>query len=132
MDNYHIDITSEGKETLAAALTIALRHAAGGAAEGFRVLPPLKKGEPPTLLLYWHVPDDQRKDPVQRFGFKMKFDALLAFIREWLSQQDYGPEPDHDGSNGKGWRVYNEAWTHVAGDNYAFLGVQPSWAWYGK
>jgi hypothetical protein len=27
-------------------------------------------------------------------------------VTAWLEEVDYGEEPDHDGANGKGWRVY--------------------------
>jgi hypothetical protein len=53
----------------------------------------------------------------------------------WLLNQPkekYTDYLDHDGSNGKGFLIYNEGWGHVAGSHYAFLGVKPVWAWYGK
>lgn len=65
--------------------------------------------------------------------FPLKGDAIGNYAWEWLtSAAEYGPEPDHDGSNGRGWRVYNEDWGHVAGRWDAFFAVQPVWAMYGK
>jgi hypothetical protein len=137
MDNFHIDVTSEGRENLKRALEIALQHAPGNAAIAFRSSPRTeaskgnRTGEP-RLILYWHQEAVTGPATPRPFGFKMKLPALLAFVEEWLGQQDYGKAPGHDGSNGKGWRAFNEAWGRVGDDTYSFLAIEPSWAWYGK
>jgi hypothetical protein len=57
--------------------------------------------------------------------------AEIAF--DWLAQQKYGPEPDHDGNNHKGWRVFRDAWGHIDGCGYqSFVAVEPLWMEYGK
>lgn len=53
----------------------------------------------------------------------------------WLLNQPenkYQDWIDHDGSMGKGFRIYNEDWGHVAKSHYAILGLVPVYAWYGK
>ena len=57
---------------------------------------------------------------------------IAALARNWLNKADYGPQPDHDGDNGKGFRIYVEDWGHVGGRWEAFLAVAPVWAMYGK
>lgn len=49
-----------------------------------------------------------------------------------IAHADYGRQPDHDGDNEKGWRLYNETWGMVGGDHSAFAAVEPAWAMYGK
>jgi hypothetical protein len=119
MDNFRIDVTSNTDEALASALTIAFGH--HSRAVGFRVVP--EKG----LVLYW-----AEKAGITPFAFKMAAQDVLPVIKGWLAEQDFGKQPDHDGDNGKAWRLYNEAWGHVGNDWEAFLAVQPAWAMYGK
>jgi hypothetical protein len=57
---------------------------------------------------------------------------LTDFVSKWLSQVDYGTEPDHDGSNGKGWTVWNDSWGRVNGEWQSFVAIKPTWAMYGK
>jgi hypothetical protein len=118
MDNFHIDITSEGEAHLRAALDIAFRgqrHAIGYY---------VKDG---TLIFCWAEHKEAIKLP-----FKMDSKRATDFTVAWLSEVDYGKQPDHDGDNGKGWRVFNEAWGHVGGYWQAFVAIQPQWAMYGK
>lgn len=55
-----------------------------------------------------------------------------AFAKGWLRDVDMGREPDHDGDNGRGFRVFTEAWGKVAGHTYAICAIEPVWACYGK
>lgn len=50
----------------------------------------------------------------------------------WLESAEYEQEPDHDGSNIKGWRLFNEAWGQVFDDPYALVAITPEWALAGK
>lgn len=81
------------------------------------------------MVLYW---SDQNVKDLNRFPAVMGPDELETIIRAWLSERHYGPQPDHDGDNDKGWRVYNEGWTHVSGEWQAFAAVEPVWLMYGK
>lgn len=121
MDNFHIDVTSEGKSSLILAMRLAFDR--GYKAVGYKIG---DKG----LVFYWTMglgPKDVIKLP-----FTLDADGAADFASRWLEEQDYGRQPDHDGDNGKGWRVYTEAWGHVAGDSGSFVAVQPAWAMYGK
>lgn len=141
MDNRSVDITSEGNADLSAALRLIWPNAAGGKAVGYTMVN-LKEevtyyGEPcthhfnrfvesvggtPTLILYWHEHSGGTPLP-----YAMGELSTLPFIQGWLNDVDYGRQPDHDGSNGKGWRVF-----HIPDYSYSFVAIQPVWAWYGK
>lgn len=120
MDNFKIDVTSEGLPNLERALAIAM----GGHKKVYGFNVNAKKG----LILYWLETKDATpfiapiKDPIE----------VAAQVMNWLLQQDYGTQPDHDGDNGKGWRLYCEDWGQVGSDSRAFVAIQPSWAMYGK
>jgi len=121
MDNFHIDVTCQGSKPMLLALEIAFTNCPGSKAIGYRVI------ENKGLVLYWTEADN-----VTPFLSKMTFAEVEPIIQGWLKEQDYGEQPDHDGSNGKGWRVYNEAWGHVNNEWEAFVAIEPAWAMYGK
>lgn len=140
MDNFQIDVTAEGRESLSKALEIAFEHNASGPAKSFQVVT-LKSEE------YNHVPKDldgktafvfrwAEKQPnetsVSNLPFKLDAAGATEFATRWLAEQDYGDPLDHDGSNGKGWRVFIGFWGHLMEDRYAICAVIPWWAWYGK
>src|SRR5690349_24893058 len=52
-------------------------------------------------------------------------DVCSSDLEAWLAEADYGPQPDHDGDNSKGWRIYNEAWGHVDNLWGAIVAIQP-------
>ena len=120
MDNFQFDMTSEGDLTEAMKLVFA--HTRNRAA-GYRITP--EKG----LAFYWTTNECPL---VERFPFWMDAVGAADFAKRWLAEVEYGPEPDHDGDNGKGWRLYCEAWGMIGYDRCAFIAVQPAWAQYGK
>ena len=122
VDNFHIDIMSEGD--LVEPMKIAFRGAAGSRAEAYVVDPKL------GLIFFWSA-NDGPKD-IAKLPFKLDATAAADFAKRWLAEQDYGNEPDHDGDNGRGWRLYNESWGRVGGHTYSFVAVKPAWAMYGK
>lgn len=149
MDNRQIDVTSEGAAALAAAVGIVWPNAHGGKVTHFKIVNvknvtdyykdatgevtghstesmPAADGTP-TLILAWYADDG-----FQALPYPHDRDAAIQLITGWLKTVDYGEAPDHDGSNGKGWRIFNDSWGHVAGSHYGVLGVQPAWAMYGK
>lgn len=152
MDNQCLDITSEGTIGIGHALAILWRAATpGGLATHYKVAKYTERtnyycydregqhrtrhstrleDDPKgcdTLILLWSAERDATSLP-----FPLNQEQAADFIRNWLGTLDYGTQPDHDGSNGKGWRLFTEAWGHVAGHHYAIVGVQPAWAMYGK
>lgn len=81
-----------------------------------------------TLMLLWSWEKGARELP-----YPMKIEDAIAFVKGWLANVgDPGPSPDIDGDLGRGWRVFTEAWGHVAGCSYAICGVQAIHAMYGK
>jgi len=127
MDNFRIDITGEGVKTMESAMVIAF---GGGhddrkprTAEAYAIDP--EKG----LIFFWTAGLDKN---IVKLPFKLDAIGAADFARRWLAEQDYGREPDHDGSNGKGWRLYNNSWSRVEGYSGSIVAILPNWAWYGK
>lgn len=148
MDNRVLDITSEGDKALDMALQLVWPNAPGGKASHYKIVDVQEStsyyGTPPdrhysetkivpdgegtqTMILFWH--DDKGSIPLP---YPMDQQESLHFVKGWLKQTKHGSQPDHDGSNGKGWRVFTNSWGHVAGHHYAFAGIQFAWAMYGK
>jgi hypothetical protein len=151
MDNKRIDITYEGDKALESAIGLVWPHPNSRAthffvanyklevtyhsygtdgkatstshSENLRVSPDGTE----TLILFWR--DEGAAIPLP---FPMVLSDAINFVKGWLRTRELVDEPDHDGSNGKGWRVFTEAWGHVAGFHYAICGIQPAWAMYGK
>lgn len=152
MDNQTIDVVSEGKQGILHALSIIWNAAApGGKATHYKVcrlLPhtsyycddengkhkthhftnQIEHGDGvETLILFWSDEHDAKPLP-----FPLNLEQAAGFIVDWLGSVDFGTEPDHDGSNHKGWRLFTEDWGHVAGNHYTIIAAQPAWAMYGK
>lgn len=80
-----------------------------------------------TLVLLWHDERDATKLP-----YPLTLDKAITFAADWLTEADYGSEPDHDGDNQRGWRAFTDGWGHVVGHHCGIIGIQPAWAMYGK
>lgn len=133
MDNFHVDVTSEGDEALLRVLQLAFlqhRHATHWREE----VAPGQGGPPSNLhtmrfLLAWADPGEGWHPFPVPIGAEQAQDVVLG----WLAATKYPPQPDHDGDNGKGWGAYCNLWGFVDPDyRYAFLAVEPVWAMYGK
>lgn len=150
MDNRTIDVTSEGCEGLELALRLIWPSAPGGKATHFKRMRLKRRTQyfpkpnseeigshytqsieaedgTPTLVLLWHEENGASELP-----YPMTLEDVVPFVEGWLKAANYGTQPDHDGDNGKGWRVFTEGWGHVADHRYAIVGIQPVWAMYGK
>lgn len=82
------------------------------------------------LVFFWHEYAKAIKLPAPLNALQA---ANIAWT--WLetkSDKEYLEWLDHDGSDGHGFKVYNEDWNKVAGLPFSILAVQPVWAWYGK
>lgn len=130
MDNGVIDIRSEGRKCF----DLAFQLFFDDHAKATHYLDHPEKG----LIFLWH--DDTfyigtTKVTANRLPYTMDWKAAADLAWGWLQEQPddkYQEYIDHDGSMGRGFRVYNESWTHVAGSFYGILAVLPIWAWYGK
>lgn len=72
-------------------------------------------------------------DSMTPFPTPMSLDFAATIAYEWVVNANYPKEPDHDGDNKKGWRLYKESWGHI--DNYGWqsmCAVEPMWIEYGK
>ena len=144
-DNFHFDLTGIPLDKCLEVAT--LHHKAIGYREQIRTrgenwgvqVPPIKvEGIGATkfrpidvrLILFWS--DQSINDPINRFPAVMGPAELEPIIKAWLAERQYPPEPDHDGSNHKGWRVYNEQWGKVNDEWQAFAAIEPVWLEYGK
>lgn len=139
MDNRTIDVTSEGEEGIQHALAIIWSNAIGGKATHYIIERYSKKAlystvrfEPDpkgidTLILLHGAEHNSKTLP-----FPLDMEQSAKFISDWLKTLDYRDEPDHDGSNGPGWRLFTEAWGHVFCMHRAIIAAQPAWAMYGK
>lgn len=121
MNNFRFDITSVGHAQLTHAIDLATQNGAAKAI-GYSI-----EDDGKTLVFFRYECAMMTALP-----FKLNSVGIVDFIERWLAEKDYGQEPDHDGDNGKGWRIYNEAWGHVKNRHEAFLAVEPAWAMYGK
>lgn len=139
MDNFAFDITARSRVTFDLAMQIAT--ADDKEAKAYAVIDHVcesnewtkrDKKKRKTLVLFW-VKDVKDTIP---FPHPLKGKALREFCWDWLQHTHEdgaaGSEPDHDGSNSPGYRIFNEAWGHVASHWQAFAAIQPAWAMHGK
>jgi hypothetical protein len=125
MHNRIFDITAEGDSTLSDALKIAFgKH---HAATAWRT--DTSEGQSRLVLSSCQ----SGSDGWTPFVTALDAERAVTVVKDWLHNAEYGEEPDHDGSNGRGWRVYCEQWGHVAPyGSPAFVAIEPRWAEYGK
>lgn len=142
MDNFAFNMICTGKKTLADAIALAFAGSGHKAAvgyviragheafthEAYRHLDKPKR--PDRIIFLWS--DYEKKEGYVAFPFKMDAFGCADFAARWLDECAYGREPDHDGDNEKGWRVYNESWGHVEDLHSAIIAVAPAWACYGR
>lgn len=136
-----MNVVSKGEDTFKLALEIALSHHRSAShyaviehkAEVNEWMKGDKKRK--TLVLFW-ADDEGFKPKPTAFPCAMKGKALVSFVWNWLedawAKEEHGSQPDHDGSNSNGWRIFNEDWGHVAESHYGIVGIQPVWAMHGK
>jgi hypothetical protein len=63
----------------------------------------------------------------------MPVSFVASMIHEWLKTAEYPAEPDQDGSNERGWRLYKESWGRINKFGWGSVGaVEPMWIEYGK
>jgi hypothetical protein len=130
MDNKHISIQSAGRHAFDLAFKVSFMSEYDKEepkAKATHYFEHKEKG----LVFLWS--EDKSVNSVKLpVALNWKGAAELAW--QWLSDQpeeNYQDYLDHDGSNGKGFRVYNEVWGHVI-SHYAIIAVLPIWAWHGK
>jgi len=144
MDNFSLRVVAEGSDSLRLALQLAFNHgAAGGKVSHWAIIDTKKihdvceRREPlpakPWMCLFWHHPEQEWGSPVNAFPVPLDVAGVQPMIEQWLKSAPLPPEPDHDGSNGLGWYLFNCDWGHIPpGCSYGIIGIAPEWAMYGK
>ena len=115
-DNFRFNFTSD--KNLKEILDLAFSGSYSGHAVGYaiRTTKPLEKqhesewGASPVVTRFILYKSESKKPDFVPFPFKIKSAQVADFVANWLKEVDYGPEPDHDGHNGRGFNVYNESW----------------------
>lgn len=137
MDNFSFDMTCEGAPRLLLAMKILFcdKHPEAKfpkRATHYRI------DERLGLIFYDYSFDLSQNKTVSapdltKLPFKLDAEAAADFVTRWLAEAPYGKEPDHDGGNHKGWRVYTGSWGRPdENDRHSFVAAQPAWATYGK
>lgn len=83
------------------------------------------------LVFYWSDPGIKGAVPLMHPHDPSE---AAAEAWGWLTKiAKYEQEPDHDGSNKKGYIIQNDKkWSQVNGSFYGILKVSPTWCMYGK
>lgn len=130
-DNYMLNVVCDRKEVFDAAVRLAFSMRYKPVAKFWAV----KDGS--LILLQWKSESEQAND----FPMEVTVDTAIAFCWEWLQQQPYPEEPDHDGSNKKGFWITTtsaaevgdaDCWHKPGGFHGGILRLTPHWCMYGK
>lgn len=124
MDNFKIDIISDNRETLLMAMKIAFMNN-GGPTKGYVITDEYG-------LIFLRYPSSTKGMHEIPFPFSMDAEMATEFALHWLRECEYGQEPDHDGHNKKGWRLYVKDWSMVGQYWNSICAVKPQWTMYGK
>ena len=77
-----------------------------------------------TLVLHWN---NYAKDDINPFPAPLRREEVLPIVGKWLSEAEYGEEPDGDGHAEKSHRIFS-----LQNSGSAFVAIQPVWLYYGK
>lgn len=85
-----------------------------------------------AMILLWHEESCNGSTAIP-LPYTLTAEQAVDFLWNFISNCEYPPEPDHDGSNGKGFVVTTgNFWGHIEGFHYSTVMVQPDWQMYGK
>lgn len=118
--SFRFDITND--KNLAEILELAFSEK--GEACAYKV----KNGR---LILSW-VGSPSPASDWSSFLTPLTASSMVGMVKDWLATQDYGKEPNHDGTAVKGFHVYNERWGQIDNDYQAFVAIEPHWIFCGK
>jgi len=131
MDNFSVQVTARDPKTFENAFRLAF-NPPGGKAKYFVITEVTQENwmfreGVLTMILLW-----SKDGLAERLPYEMDVDAALSFVSGWLASVKYPEQPDHDGSNVKGFIISTgNFWGHID-SHYSILGVQPCWALLGK
>jgi hypothetical protein len=67
------------------------------------------------------------------FPAPMPVSFVAAMVHAWLTTATYPEEPDHDGDNERGWRLYKEDWGRIDKfEHGSVCAIEPMWIEYDK
>ena len=90
---------------------------------------------PARLTFFWtHLRSGEplKEEVYQELPFPSSPKLVEYMMSAWLDNCVWPPEPQHDGSNGRGFRLFNENYGHVNDHWQAFVAIEPYWLIYGK
>jgi hypothetical protein len=121
--NFILKVLSHEPEVLKRALEIAFLYQVGathwGQATDTRAL---------QLIFFWGEPGSSFLGESWRLPKPLKAAAAFEISHGWLAEQKYPDEPDHDGSNTRGFLL--QAGEGI--NNYAIVTIEPAWAEFHK
>lgn len=88
------------------------------------------------LALFWYKSEGNP----QSLPYVMDAEGLCDFAWNWLKTAPRGEQPDHDGHNEKGWKIYNNPEGYNGDPNnkkvwnrhHCIVVVKADWCMYGK
>lgn len=125
MDNFHFDVSSCAEDHLSLALELAFSGDCQRMAIGY-VRKEIKGIDTLVLLSYNKYPNS--------IPFPAPLDVYdsTIIVRSFLKNTKSQEQPDHDGYNKLGFRVFNNEWAKVDGIDGSICGIQPAWLVYSK
>lgn len=131
MDNRQFNVNGEGDEMLLKTLELVFQQEGNNTkAVGWEIT------KTHGLILYWF-----KEKGINLFPTGLDAKSVLAVVVGYLDSDEsenidydnsWDSDYDHDGHNGKGWRVYCEDWGHVNESDGAFCAIRLAYMWYGK
>ena len=128
MDNKLIIVQSEGRKSFDLAFQIFFES-------NIKATHYLEDPEKGLIFFYYYVGSEFTNNKPIKLPTPLAAQQAADLAWSWLLAQPedcYGAALDHDGSNSKGFKVYNEDWNRVGSYDGSILAIQPVWAWYGK
>jgi hypothetical protein len=89
------------------------------------------------LILHWYEPSNIS---IHKFISAPNPVSIANMVWDWLDSEEastvdlahWDVDMNHDGHNGRGWRIYVDGWGHVGTDTSAICAIKPIYVWYGK
>ena len=121
MDNFRFNIIADSESTYKNAMAIAMSQ--HSKAVGYE----LKDSK---LILYWTKASTNSN--MCAFPCPMSVEDIIPFVWSFIQKMDVTEKVDIDGSVGKAFHIYNEAWGHIDNQWDAFVAIEVVPALYGK
>ena len=141
MDNFRIDVTSDGRPSLRLLLQFIFQKKYSPSVVAWGVFPAEKPEdvkdyedrEPRPQRVVFYTSPPPASENAQLLPFPIDADMVADLAIGWIEKTaTFGEQDDMDGTIKKGWRVFNESWGHVHGHYSAMFAITPEWSYYGK